>query len=503
VLNYALANGISLPQDYESFVVNQTFSSIKSKDVWDKVLGWYCYGLANKDFSKINLRYPGTFNLTEQGTVNFTSKVGSRASNLSSYYLTGIDPTVFDVSSVGGKVENTATNRVTGGWRDTASNNLYVAPNVSGDVAYGAFSAQQTFTPPTYTGDALNLAQRNSFATVRNAGDVVLYMNGKEVARATTAAVAPVSREITGLAANDSSPTFVLTSVDGSYFFVLKDEPTDEDIFDFFWACEQVRSGIKVLKQPYSAELKTWDNSDVPDVYIISGQSNALGEALFTSTPDDYTAMNLNTWCLMADNSNFDQLNNGNSCAYTGLGARVRHGVEIKLSRLAVGTKPIYVIKCATGSTAVSPLLSPTCAKSAVGSRYDNYMQPIKRGLEIIDQRHGSYNLKGTIWIQGEADSRDLTAANDYRTNLNQFISDLETDIGVADLKFYCSKLSSASVANNTYYAIVNAHFDDMETAGEIEAAISAESLPLADGVHYTSAGYDELGQRFFDAINP
>jgi hypothetical protein len=79
----------------------------------------------------------------------------------------------------------------------------------------------------------------------------------------------------------------------------------------------------------------------------------------------------------------------------------------------------------------------------------------------------------------------------------------MKADFGIADMKFYCAKMNSASVGINPYYLNVNNNIDAMAGAGEIEAAISAEGVALEDGQHYSSAGYDELAQRFFDAINP
>ena len=151
----------------------------------------------------------------------------------------------------------------------------------------------------------------------------------------------------------------------------------------------------------------------------------------------------------------------------------------------------------------VTRSFNPTSTGGSPGNTYNLLKNSIKAALDAITRNHGSYNLKATMWIQGEADSNDLSNSLDYRANFNTTFNQLKTDCGVADFKVYVAKLSVGAAAANLYYANINSQIDDLLSNGDIYGVIDTDSLTTQDGQHYNSASLDALGELFFNAINP
>ncbi len=117
-----------------------------------------------------------------------------------------------------------------------------------------------------------------------------------------------------------------------------------------------------------------------------------------------------------------------------------------------------------------------------------------------------SSEIVGILWHQGESDSNSEEKARTYRVRflhmLHSLLSDLSlpesTPIVMGELGEFVSLYKDGSYV---YHKDINAVFHALSQEKENFAVASAEGLPCkADGIHFTSAAYRELGKRYFEA---
>jgi hypothetical protein len=105
-------------------------------DAWGSATSAYdCFYVfahdGSQSFGQINWKNPGTFNLTQGGTVNFTSNVGIAGNGSNGYYTTNFNPT-----TAGGKMAS--------GWAGTET---YIVNNSGANARYdfGSLSGDNNF----------------------------------------------------------------------------------------------------------------------------------------------------------------------------------------------------------------------------------------------------------------------------------------------------------------------------------------------------------------------
>ena len=115
-----------------------------------------------------------------------------------------------------------------------------------------------------------------------------------------------------------------------------------------------------------------------------------------------------------------------------------------------------------------------------------------------------SSEIVGILWHQGESDSNEKEKAETYRARFLYMISSLLKDLSLPeDTPIVMGELgefvSFYKDGTYTYYKDINATFHALAEEKESFAVASAEGLPCkADGIHFTSAAYRELGIRYF-----
>ena len=112
--------------------------------------------------------------------------------------------------------------------------------------------------------------------------------------------------------------------------------------------------------------------------------------------------------------------------------------------------------------------------------------------------------IVGILWHQGESDSNEKEKAETYRARFLYMISSLLKDLSLPeDTPIVMGELGEFVAfykdGTYTYYKDINATFHALAEEKESFAVASAEGLPCkADGIHFTSAAYRELGIRYF-----
>lgn len=99
ILDYATAQGFTLPSDEQQCLQNQFLIDLKVNNIWDNLDVLYVFATdGSEDFAKINWINPGTFTPVENGTVTFTSNVGFQGNGTNGYLNTGYIPSTHAVN---------------------------------------------------------------------------------------------------------------------------------------------------------------------------------------------------------------------------------------------------------------------------------------------------------------------------------------------------------------------------------------------------------------------
>lgn len=85
-------------------------------------------------------------------------------------------------------------------------------------------------------------------------------------------------------------------------------------------------------------------------------------------------------------------------------------------------------------------------------------------------------DLAGLIWYQGEEDSRTSGAANSWAANFEQFVADVRSDLGIADLPVIHTKLGpDPDIPERPYWTTVQAQQEAVDLTNN--ALVDASDL--------------------------
>jgi hypothetical protein len=226
-----------------------------------------------------------------------------------------------------------------------------------------------------------------------------------------------------------------------------------------------------------------------PFVFILTGQSNMVGQGSTAELSDDLATLP-STVRLFVD---------GSEVAVRDTPA---FGPEVTFAHDLADAWPgrsIVLLKYAVGGTSLlawAPEWDADRAgltqNEAAGPLYEHLIDMV-RGVELGP----SARYAGVLWMQGERDARYPDVAAAYLENLETFITRLRADLGEPELPFVLG--------------VVNPPADRFPGADVVRAAQleAAEVLPHTavveasgvtkrdDDLHYDSAGQLELGRRF------
>lgn len=93
VFDHATTEGYTLPSDDVKSYLNTSIVSLKSNSIWSKLDFLYLFATdGDRDFAKINIVNPGTYDCTEVNTLTFTSLEGFAGNGTNSYLNTNWNP---------------------------------------------------------------------------------------------------------------------------------------------------------------------------------------------------------------------------------------------------------------------------------------------------------------------------------------------------------------------------------------------------------------------------
>lgn len=265
-------------------------------------------------------------------------------------------------------------------------------------------------------------------------------------------------------------------------------------------------------------------------VFLCSGQSNMAGSGNVEELADEDTSVfpQVKIW----NSDRFVTIEAGKSELREG--SLTRFGPEYGFARTMAHAFPevdIYIIKYGAsgrpldqgwdvrtwkgpeggpGRETFYPGISAT--DPHVGEMYTNQMTRFKDGLDHLVRLGVEYEIKGMIWMQGEADTKHAVSAKRYAKNLANFINRIHEDLHLTErFKFVFGEvLPYQDVLPEKYVALAElkvSQFNAHHSSGHDDAIAGAYIVPTGtfpikpDQVHFGTEGQMLLGKGMAEAM--
>jgi lysophospholipase L1-like esterase len=169
-------------------------------------------------------------------------------------------------------------------------------------------------------------------------------------------------------------------------------------------------------------------------------------------------------------------------------------GVEPTMAiDLVTGGTRTVIVKAVRGSSALATVWDT--ARTTTPAMYAPMIDSTRRALGQTGA-----TLAGMIWIQGEADATTEAYADAYAANLATFIAQTRADLNAPALDVLICRLRDGSTL--TYKATVIAAQNAVIAADSNVHLVDCDAIDIqGDNVHYTDAGYQQLGKNIAAVI--
>ncbi|MHB1484833.1 MAG: sialate O-acetylesterase [Saccharofermentanales bacterium] len=243
-------------------------------------------------------------------------------------------------------------------------------------------------------------------------------------------------------------------------------------------------------------------------VYILAGQSNMAGVGQVSDLPGELTDPENYVFSFvdgMVDPSIHCQwsiLKQGLGVDSTKFGPELTFGLDLETAR---PDDRIALIKWSWGGTNLASDWNPSAGWCYNGggpySEYPGFKATVLQQIADLKNYWSEVEIAGMIWMQGESDSLDYTMANNYQTNLTNFIQAVRQDFGVPNMPFVIGRISDAT--QWTYRSTVRAAQANVADMVPNTSIINTDDLGRwqNDPYHYDSSGQITLGSRFAAAM--
>lgn len=239
-------------------------------------------------------------------------------------------------------------------------------------------------------------------------------------------------------------------------------------------------------------------------LWIIAGQSNALGLAPIAGAPADTNPVTgaeifkrttkltgVGTWQPLNHTTNtYDPDGDG------------KFGSELQLMKHAAAEYSYdncYLVKVSEGGTSLY-------TDWASGSDLRNSLIfHITEAITELKTRFDRVLVWGIYWDQGEWDSLGSTAADAYQTNLTALIADLRGVVGANDLPIVVRRMDASIITNDfaplNYVGTVIAAQDAVAASDDHVFLTQEPFLDIGDGLHLNAVAQNRQGDVVFDIL--
>ncbi len=502
VIDYADANGITKPPARILQEDDARVRAAVADGSWaNEDLVYYFRNRADyRAYARINWKNPGTYNITEVGTLTFDEQ-GFWGDGSTGYLRTNYVPSTHAVNftlnngSVRGfTASNIASSTYLFGCETTGSTRrlLYIPRNVS-DVAAYVINGTSSDTTPSVTNHYGFFHIKRTSSTA-----FAIFRDGVSVDSSTNASTSLPEFELYILAANTSGTANGFSARNIGCFLVGASQNGLESANNEIWNDHYFNNSLGFT--PTNTYFLMMD-----------GQSNSEGIDPITSLSLDAKDKFRNTYIWFnafetPSGGRWEKLRvvlNNQRSSRTSLNT---FGAEIRIAERFEAEHPndvLYISKYAVGSTPIISTAGNDWNASSVGElldiAIDNFHIPARAAIPsspIIDL--------GMIWAQGEQDCAALsTAANFFTATVNMF-SEFRTRLSNSTLKIFVARLHQDIDRDATLlgqYRVVqgptSTNLTDTATY-PYNVHVDVDSYGLIDTVHFEQYQY---GSDLYDAL--
>ena len=271
----------------------------------------------------------------------------------------------------------------------------------------------------------------------------------------------------------------------------------------FFQAAINRRTLFTVLFVIVPAVSLTYGKTEVP-VFLFSGQSNMVGISSVNGLSSDQKEtisnimINVSADCDASKKGKWLPLGPGFGNTATNFGPELFFGRTLADS---MPDQKIAFIKNAVNGAPLgttSGYLPPSSNNGTAGNNYSSMMTHIEEAMrtfnDAFDTSEYTPRWAGFVWLQGETDAlQGGSMADNYRTNLENLISDIREVCETPDLPVILPLISKSSywVEADKIRAADVALRESLENIDTIE---TKHLNLLQDNMHYDAPGQMEIG---------
>lgn len=253
-----------------------------------------------------------------------------------------------------------------------------------------------------------------------------------------------------------------------------------------------------------SSEAEEGDTMTEYDVFVVAGQSNAVGKGSSTDSPDVQSGAAYEYKSTTDELVHLDdpvgQDNSPETAADTG-SAWPAFADEFYTQ---TGREAVYVPYSQGGSGQHPDTRSdPDLLWSSGGNLYYNARDKLQEAITFLEDQGHLLNIWGAVWLQGERDAGEIDngviTKSQYKSALNDHIDRWQSDIA-SDFRFFIAQIGHENGGDTQGYKDVRAAQSEVANSREHVHMVSTiqknfpEEGKMKDTWHYTQTGLNETG---------
>lgn len=171
----------------------------------------------------------------------------------------------------------------------------------------------------------------------------------------------------------------------------------------------------------------------------------------------------------------------------------------------AITGRKLYINHYSEGNTGLAVEWKPT---ATIGDNFRRFLFRTNHLIKLIEDVDGlAPDVKFMLIVHGEYDARVLAYANDYQTNLTNFINNFRTQSGLTTLPIVILKLNeetiTAPVNPCTYGATIRTAQTNVAGALSYVYLVESNGAEMqSDKIHYTVTGEHTLTDSILAVVN-
>ncbi len=242
-----------------------------------------------------------------------------------------------------------------------------------------------------------------------------------------------------------------------------------------------------------------YNRGDVFDIFVVYGQSNAVGYA-----QDTYGFPDVIDGAMFFDYKDNQIKKITKALPYSSGNVSTGHAWATFANEYIRRTgRKVLIIPCVKGESSIVELSKPLTPSNTV---YDKMISSFNSAMIVANRDGISIGYKSILFHQGETDMTLGTKKQEYQNKLDQLIRDMRSDMGL-DKCFLYRVGCPQNRKEMSWYAMQTAQdylcqsYDWMVMAYSGCGTFTIGNGLLREGVHYTQNGYNVMGHESASVI--